>query len=143
MRGLTHLWQHVRNYWSLVEKWCRILHTAPTLHHRIIIYFEVYKTSWMVKTSVIMMTSNRILLSFLVLRTRNSISAGSWSYQKDSKRPLNRMEYIWLIKVHFVYRKNWILFHTKKTQLLSRQSIAYQLLINLLQMKIRFKIEVY
>ena len=22
MRGLTHLWQHVRNYWSLVEKLC-------------------------------------------------------------------------------------------------------------------------
>ena len=100
---------------------CRIPHTAPSLHHLTIIYFEFYKTSSMVKFSVITMNSNRTWLSFLLLRTRNSISAESRSYQKDGKSPSNRMEDIWVIKVNFLYRKNWVLFHTKKPKLLSCQ----------------------
>ena len=67
----------------------------------------------MVKISVITTTPNRTWLSFLQLRTRNSIIAGSWCYQKDGKRSSNRMKDIWLIKVHFLYRKNWVLFHAK------------------------------
>ena len=59
----------------------------------------------MVKISVTTMPSNRTWLSFLLLRTRNSISAESWSYQKDGKRSSNKMEDIWLIKVHFLHRK--------------------------------------
>ena len=54
----------------------------------------------MVKIPVITMTSNRTWLSFLLSRTRNSISAGSWSYQKDCKKSSNRMEDIWTIKAY-------------------------------------------
>ena len=69
------------------------------------------------------MTSNHTWLSFLLLRTRNFIGVVSWSYQKDAKRSSNRMEDIWLIKVHFLHRKNWVWFHTKKPKLLSSQLI--------------------
>lgn len=41
-----------------------------------------------------------------------------WSYQKDDKRSSNRMENIRLIKVHFLYRRNWVLFHIKKTKIM-------------------------
>ena len=76
------------------------------------------------KISVITMTSNRTWLSFLLLRTRNSIIRESWSYQKGDKRLSTRMEDIWLIKVHFLCRKNWVLFHIKKPKLLSCQPNA-------------------
>ena len=41
---------------------------------------------WNILNSLITMTSNRTWLNFLLLRIRNSIGAGSWSYQKDGKK---------------------------------------------------------
>ena len=102
---------------SLIGKWCSIVHIALTFNCQTIIYFEVYKAFKMVKISVIKMILSHTW--FLLIRTRSSMSAELQSYHKEGKRSSNKMEDSWLIKVHFLYRNNWVLFHTRKPKLFS------------------------
>ena len=48
------------------------------------------------------------LVQFLSIKTRSSMSVESWSYQKNGKRSLNKMENISLIEVHSLYLKKCV-----------------------------------
>ena len=60
MQGHIHLWSLCKNYWSLVGMFCHIHHIVLTLHHLITFCFDLYKTFWMVKISIMMMISNSV-----------------------------------------------------------------------------------
>ena len=91
MQGHTHLWSLGKNYWSLVGMFCHIHHIVLTLHHLITFCFDLYKTPWMVKISIMMMISNRTWFSFLLIETRNFMNVGLWCCLKDGKRSLIKM----------------------------------------------------
>ena len=74
----------------------------------------------MVKLSM-MKLWNCTWFSFLPIKTRSSMSVLSWSYQKDGKRSLNKMENISFIKGHSLYLKQCVLFVWKNRQLLLGQ----------------------
>ena len=88
--------------------WCYIHHIVLTLHHQISIYFDLCRTPWMVKLSMIIKLWNRTWFSFLPIKTRSSMGVESWSYQKDGKRSLNKIEIISLLKVHSLYLKKCV-----------------------------------
>ena len=91
MQGHAHLWSLGKNYWSLVGIFCYIHHIVLTLYHLITFCFDLYKTSWMVKISIMIMISNRIWFSFLLIKTRSFMNVGLWCCLKDSKRSLIKM----------------------------------------------------
>ena len=76
MQGHTHLWSLGKNYWSLVRMFCHIHHIILTLYHLITFCFDLYKTPWMVKISIMMMISNRTWFSFLLIKTRSFMNVG-------------------------------------------------------------------
>ena len=47
------------------------------------------------------------LVQFLPIKTRSSMSVESWSYQKDGKKSLNKMEKISLIKFYSLYLRTF------------------------------------
>ena len=53
--------------------------------------FDLYKTPWMVKISIMMMISNRIWFNFLLIETRSFMNVGLWCCLKDGKRSLIKM----------------------------------------------------
>ena len=80
----------VKIYWSLIGMFCHIHHIVLTLHHLITFCFDLYKTPWMVKISIMMMISNRTWFSFLI-KTRSFMNVGLWCCLKDGKRSLIKM----------------------------------------------------
>ena len=88
MQGHTYLWSLGKNYWSLVGMWQNIHHIVLTL---ITFCFDFYKTSWMVKISIMMMISNRTWFIFLLIKTRSFMNEGLWCCLKDGKRSLIKM----------------------------------------------------
>ena len=89
MQGHTHLWSLGKNYWSLVGMFCHIHHIVLILHHLITFCFDLYKTPWMVKISIMMMISNRTWFSFLLIKS--FMKMGLWCCLKDGKRSLIKM----------------------------------------------------
>ena len=81
MQGHTHLWSFGKNYWSLVRMFCHIHHIVLTLHHLITFCFDLYKTPWMIKISIMMMISNRTWFSFLLIKTRSFMNMGLWCWK--------------------------------------------------------------
>ena len=92
MQGHTHLWSLGKNYWNLVRMFSHIHHIVLTLHHLITFCFDLYKTPWMVKISTMMMISNRIWFSFLLIKTRSFMNVGLWCCLKDGKKSLIKMD---------------------------------------------------
>ena len=98
-----------------------------TLHHQITIYFDLCKTPWMVKLSMMMKLWNRTWFNFLPIKIRSSMSVESWSCQEDGKRSLNKIENISLIKVHSLYLKNVFNLYEKIGNYLWDNPITYSL----------------
>ena len=123
MQGHTHLWSLGKNYWSLVGMFCHIHHIVLTLHHLITFCFDLYKTPWMVKISIMMMISNCTWFSFLLIKTTSFMNVGLWCCLKDGKRSLIKMGNTLQNKV--IPWKNCLWFSKKNPQLLSCQSNTF------------------
>ena len=80
-----------KNYWSLVGIFCHIHHIVLTLHHLIAFCFDLYKTPWMIKISIMMIISNRTWFSFLLIKIRSFMNVELWCCLKDGKRSLIKM----------------------------------------------------
>ena len=89
-----------------------IHHIVLILHHPITFCFDLYKTPWTVKISIMMMISNRTRFSFLLIKTTSFMNVGLWCCLKDGKRLLIKSIVPW---------KNCLWFSKKNPQLLSCQ----------------------
>ena len=87
----THIFGHSAKIIGVWLGFCHIHHIVLTLHHLITFCFDLYKTLWMVKISIMMMISNRTWFSFLLIKTRSFMNVGLWCCLKDSKRSLIKM----------------------------------------------------
>ena len=88
----THIFGHSA---KIIGAWlgcfCHIHYIVLTLHHLITFCFDLYKTSWMIKISIMMMISNRTWFSFWLIKTKSFMNVGLWCCLKDDKRSLIKM----------------------------------------------------
>ena len=87
----THIFGHSA---KIIGAWLgcfAIHHIVLILHHLITFCFDLYKTPWMVKISIIMMISNRTWFSFLLIKTTSFMNMGLWCCLKDGERSLIKM----------------------------------------------------
>ena len=105
-RSHTSLVTLVRNYWSLVGKWCRISHIALTWHHLIIIYFEVWHNSLNGKNFTNDDDLKSTLVQFFSDKDQKFYERNHEAARKMEKGPWTKWKiYNWL---KFILCKKWV-----------------------------------